>query len=300
MRLATILAAAALLAPVSAFAQADKKAPAPPATCEALATELGFVEKTAETTIEDLADGCRLTSFFINFGQHTRYRIGQATLTAPGLLAAYAGQSLPTELDLAITGFLISPDTGSALTNYIIEMQSEPMDIHLAYRWDPTAHTVDLADFSVAAQAYGAFRVSGRFSDIDLDPARMAELASMPGAIDQLRLEIDNARFFSTLFAPAAVGLLPYDQDPRPLIEGYKQAAASFIANLPATNVPDDAKAALTTFVTDFPKPTGDYALELQADPPIQITALATDSLPAAVALFARLQVTASHAPASP
>lgn len=300
MRLATILVAATLLAPVSAFAEPDKKAPSAPTTCEAFADNLGFIEETAETTIQDLPDGCKLTSFFANFGQYTRYRISAATLTVPGILDAFASDSVPSELDLAISGFLISPDTGSELTNYIVEMQAEPMNIHLAYRWDRVARTVDLADFSVTAGAFGGFSFSAHLSDADLDRVELQQLPSMPGAIDQLTLEIDNARFVSTLFAPAAVGMLPSDQDPRPLIEGYKQAVSSFITALPAANVSDDSKAALITLVTGFPKPLGDYTLDLRADPGIAFKDLATDNLPGLVALLARVQIAATHAPTGP
>lgn len=296
MRFLAILAAAAVFVPAAAFAQVDKKAAAP-SNCADLVKGFGLIETTAESAIEELETGCIVSNVFVGTGSYARYRIGSATLIAPDLFASDGEATLPSEIDLAITGFQLVPDMGSLLNNYIIEVQGEPLDIHVAYRWDKEGQTVELADFSVAAPGYGQFRVAGRLSNITLDPNQFTDVTSFPGAIDALVIEIVNARFFSAMVVPAILGTLPYDADPRPLIDTYKTALTAFIASLPGDNISDDAKSALTTFVTAFPRMVGDYSVNLRADPPLDFSALAVDSPAGIAAILARMQIAADYTP---
>lgn len=92
------------------------------------------------------------------------------------------------------------------------------------------------------------------------------------------------------------LGLLPYDVDPRPLIETYKAAATAFIDGLPETSVGADSKAALRRFVADFPQPRGSYSFDMAADPGLAFVDLAVDDPMQLAGLLARLTVTAGHA----
>ncbi|MET3927963.1 hypothetical protein [Devosia sp. 2618] len=297
MRFLAVLAAVAVLTPATAHAQADKKAVAP-TTCAALVKSIGLFAVEADSTVEDLETGCKLTNVFIGAGSMTRYRIGEATLIAPELFTSYNNDSLPTEIDLSVKGLRLAPDTGSLMTDYMIEVQAQQLDVHLAYRWDKQKRTVDLADFSVAASDYDAsFRVSGRFSDAEMDPDQFFDLTRLPGAMEELIVEVIDARFLSSMTVPFILNSLPYDEDPRPLIDGYKKSAVAFIAALPDDNVPGDAKAALTSFVEAFPKMVGDYTLTVRADPPLEFSALAIDGPADIPALLSRLQIAADHTP---
>lgn len=293
MRFAALLAAAAVLLPIAAHAQPDKKLDAPP-TCASLVRDLGIFETIADSRIEDTQDGCRLSNVYAGFGAFNRFHIREIDLKAPGLFADYSAQRLPSAVDLTISGFQLAPDTGSALNNYIIEMQSDPMDIHFAYVWDAASGALELHDFSVTAPHYGAYRLSAHLSDIPLDPALLDAPESFPGTLDQLVVELDNARFLASMLVPPLLGYLPYDADPRPLIEAYQQAAIGFVNTLPAT---DDTKAALRSFLAAFPKPTGDYTLRLTAQPGLELTSLLVDNPAQLAALLTRLQITASHTP---
>lgn len=302
MRHALILASLALFATSPVLAQesgrSDKKAPPPPATCLDLAASLDFVTATADTKIEDAPRGCSISNFYAGYGPYNRYRIDTLTIQSPNLFADYAQDFFPAELDLNVSGLVISPDTGSLLQNYIIEMQSEPMDIHLAYRWDKQSGDLDIADLSVTTQDQAGVRLAARISGLDIDPDTIDELNEVPGAFEHLVFEIDDARFLSALAGPALVGMLPYDEDPRPLIASQQQAAATFIENLPEANVSPDSKAALITFIHAFPKANGDYTMELRADPGLKVSALDVDDLAALLPLLASLQLAVTHTPA--
>lgn len=296
MRFLAIFAAAVMLAPLGVFAQTDQD-DVDRATCAELVKSFSLIETTADSTIEDIDAGCRVTNVFAGTSSYNRYRIGSATLTAPDLFTHDLEDALPSELDLAITGFQVAPDTGSLLNNYIIENQSEPLNIHLSYRWDKAAQTAELTDLSVTSPGYGSLRIEGRLSEIDLDRFTDAA-ADFPGAIDAVTVEIVNARFFSAMTVPALLGLLPYDSDPRPLVADYKKAAIAFIAALPTDNVAPESKAALGALVESFPRMAGDYVVQMRADPPLALTTL-TGENPAEIAgLIARMRISAEHTPA--
>lgn len=296
MRPTLILAALAALIATPALAQNPDKKSAPPTDCSALVAWLDIVETSPETVIEDVPGGCRMTDFFVDMGSYVRYRADELVLTAPDLFEAVAAMRPFAEAELTVSGLRLSPDTGSPLTTYIIEMQSAPLDARVSYRWDAAAETVDLTELSVKSVDFGGgFSVSGAFSGIVFDPARLEDISQWPGAIDRLNLTLDDGRFFTAYAAPAVLGLLPYDADPRPLIETYKQAATAFIDGLPDASVGPDSKAALRRFVADFPQPRGSYTLDLSADPGLPFVDIAVDDPMQVVALLARLAIVAGH-----
>lgn len=301
MRHALVLASLVLLTPLSAHAQANKKAPPAIETCDQLVTALGAIERTPETTVKDTPDGCRLTRFYVGTDSYTRYRIDELVLRAPTLFEDYAAERLPTELDLTITGLASAPDTGSPNSNYLIEIQSQPMDFHLAYRWDRDEQTVELSDVSLTAPGHDVIHLAGRLSGMDFSAESLDNLDAMPGAFDQLVIEFNNARFFSSMVAPAVISLLPYDEDPRPLIASYQQSAIAFVEGLPEGTISGDSKAALTSFINAFPRTTGDYQFELRADPPLEFASIdldAVDDLAELFPILQRLQLAVSHTPA--
>jgi hypothetical protein len=288
----TVLVAALLTTLVTpALAQDDVA----PTSCAALAEETGIIETTADTVIADTADGCRITDFLITPSAPSRFKVNELTLVAPGILDDYAAQRLPASLDLTLHGVLLSPETGSELTTYIIEMQAEPMDVHLSYRWDAAEGVLDLADLSVTAGELGGFRLTGRITDAQVTPDVVADPTRLRGALESLTLEMDNARFAAAYFAPPLVSMLPYDQDPRPLIASYIAAVNGFIASLPAANVSAESKDALTSFVSAFPRPRGDYTLEVTAEPPLALDEIALDTPIALAGILARLRIEATH-----
>jgi hypothetical protein len=268
-----------------------------PATCAELAVILEIVEETPEAMIENTETGCRLNNVFLNFGNYTRYRVEEIVLRAPGLFEEFAQEQLPAELDLAVSGLTIAPDTGGPLMSYIIEVQSEPMDIHLAYKWDRDARTVDLTDLSVVAESGSSFRFAGRFSNTELDPDRLGNPLGLPGQIDEAQLELNDASFFGNFAVSPLLALLPPNQDPRPLVENYKAAVTSFIEALPQQTADDASKTALTSLVATFPRLRGDLALSITAPEGLAFTSLAVDDLADIAGLLSRLRVTATDAP---
>lgn len=294
MRFLALLAIAAFL-PTAAQAQPDTKAF--PGNCTELVKAFDLIHITPDSTIADSPDGCVFTNVFAGLNSFNRFRLGEVKLTAPKLFAELEADSLPSALELSISGFQAAPETGSPLNNYIIEMQSDPLDIHFAYVWDKTAQTLQLTDFSVTSPTYGAFRFSGRASGLMLDPNQLDDLENASGRLHEIHVELDNARLISAMLAPALLNTLPYDEDPRALIDTSKAAVTAFINALPDASAAADTKAALTSFVNAFPKASGDYTLTLRADPGLKFTAMLVDNPVQLAALLSRVQLTATHTP---
>lgn len=285
-------------------APAPASPPEPTGPCVDLVKSLGLVRGAEETRFEDLPDGCRITNLFADFGPYARYRIGEVVLRGPDLFADgkapdLSGETidLPSEIDLKVSGFQFAPDTGSALNDYIIEMQSDPLDIHLNYRWDRESGDFDLGDFSVRTSDGSGIVFAARASGIHIDRAHIDKLQTLPGAIEDATLTIDNARFLAAMVNPALLSALPPDEDPRPLIANYQKAAIAMVNSLRAETISADSKAVVVDFIEAFPRPQGDYVINLRADPPLAFGKLAIDNMADALALLPALQLSVSHAP---
>lgn len=296
MRFVVPLAAAVAVVASPALAQDADAKPSSAQSCKAFIAHFGMVEDTPKTSIEELGTGCRIRDFYVKSAPYMRYHIASATLSAPDLFEAFAAERLPREVEVSIESIVFAPDAGGPLSSYVIRMQSEPMDIHFAYRWDRDERTVQLSDFSVDAGNLGGFRLAGRFSEVDLDPDRFKDVSALPGALDQVTLELTNARFFTAYVAPMLLNMLPPDADPEPLIETYKQAAISFIEAVPVKDLSSDSKAALVSFVAAFPRPRGSYTLEVKADPGLALNKLSVNGAAELGASLALLQIAVTHA----
>lgn len=304
MRRAAILATTIVLAISPAHAQndIDGQNRDAPTTCQELIDGLrGLIEANADSIVEATANGCRMTNIYIVAQLPSRFRVTELTLEAPGLFEDIPTHIFPAEAELTLKGIVLSPDTGSLLHTYIIESQAQPIDLHVAYSWDREAGEIRLADFSVSASDYGSFRLAARVSNVLFDPAhlqdpaRYHEPAPFNASFDELALEIDNAGFIGGLLTPALLGSLPYDQDPRPIVASSIAGATAFIKALPKDNISEESKAALITLISGFPRPSGDYKMELRAQPGIALGELMVDNPLALAGLLGRITITAHH-----
>ncbi|KQN73843.1 hypothetical protein [Devosia sp. Leaf64] len=297
----------ALAAAISFFAPvAQAQTPQTPVSgpCADLAKALGFIEATKKTRFQDGDGACSITQFYVSFGSYIRYRIDEAIVRSPELFTgdvdlknAVGGFILPTELDISVTGFVLAPETGSALNDYIIETQSEPLDLHLAYRWDRDTGALNLADLGVRTRDGSAITMAAMASDVALTQEHLDKLEALPGGIEQLIFSVEDASFFASLVSPALLGMLPDDGDPRALVASYQKVAVTLIDSLPGDSVSNNSKAALRDFVESFPKPTGDYTVQLRADPPIPFVSLQPSDISELLGLLATTELTVTHTP---
>lgn len=302
MRYTLLVASLVLPSPLPALAQTETGNETKlPETCQELATQFsGTLDLNEDSTVEDTGTGCRIADFHIELDTMTRFRVEELVLTASDLFGSFADERLPEEMDLQLNNVLMAPNTGSPQTDYMIEAMAEPMNIHLAYRWDREDDSVDLADFSVATLGLGSFRFAGRFSDLELDPEKLSDAISLPVRIDQLVLEIDDARFFTSMFVPPLIGTLSYEEDPHTVVANYVAAATTFINATPADTIPDDSKAALVTFIESFPRFRGDYTLDIRAEPGLGFMDFAAEDITDLASLLPRIKVEATHTPEQP
>ncbi|WP_240231018.1 hypothetical protein [Devosia lacusdianchii] len=266
--------------------------------CRTLFKTTGFLKRAPDSTIETIDQGCRFSGTIIDFGPYTRFSVEDITLTGPDLMASLAQGQRPTSIDLAMKGMRLSPEMEhSPLTAYILEMQQEPYDIHLAMSWNDTDGILEIADASFSTHRLGRVALSGRLTGLTAVPLEVGNIEAFEGAeFESLTIDFDNSGLFTAYIAPMFVGTLPYDQDPRPAIAAGQQAIISTIAAMPEAQLSAETKAVLTQFVTDFPRPSGHYILDITAlDEPVPFTSVEDfDGLDDLAGLLSRLNVTAS------
>lgn len=266
--------------------------------CRTLFKTTGFLKRAPDSTIETIDQGCRFSGTIIDFGPYTRFSVEDITLTGPDLMASLAQGQRPTSIDLAIKGMRLSPEMEhSPLTAYILEMQQEPYDIHLALSWDEAAGILDIADASFATHRLGRVALSGRLTGLTAVPLEVGNIEVFEGAaFESLTLDFDDKGLFTAYIAPMLVGTLPYDLDPRPAIAAGQQAVTSTIAAMPEAQLSAETKAVLTQFVADFPRPSGHYVLEITPlDAPLPFISIEDfEGIDDLAGLLSRLRVTAS------
>ncbi len=305
MRLCLLVPALLALTLSSALAK-DGKTPPASNRCSELALSLGFVSATEETTFDEIPDGCEARNFFVDFGPYARYSVGAVVIHSPDLFSGHFDYEappeefeLPSSLEVAATDFLFAPQTGSALNDYIIETQSEPMDIHFDYSWDKPSGTFSLNDFSVGGFDKSRITLAAKATGFDRMPTDFDSIDNLPGALEELTFTLKDARFFSVMTNPAILGGgLVESEDPRITVANYQKAAVAFVTALPTETISDTSKTALTTLINSFPRLTGDYQLHLTADPAFSFNRLAINDLTGALSLLSSFKLDATHQPA--
>ncbi|MDV3252172.1 hypothetical protein DevBK_12600 [Devosia sp. BK] len=283
---------------------AQETFPEPQGICVDLAKSLGFVDATKDSTFEDVPDGCHATNFFVNFGPYTRYSVADIVIRSPDL---FSGKfdfdvepedfELPAAVEITLTGFTFAPETGSALNDYIIEIQSEPMDIHFDYSWDKSTGTFNLNDLSVRGFNDSLIALAAKASGFDKTPTDFDRVDDLPGAIEDLTFTLQDARFFSVMTSPGVIASLPSDGDPRAIVASYQQAAVAVVTGLPDSTISDDSKAALTTLINSFPRLRGDYRFHLEANPAVPFHKLLLDDLSDGLKLLSSFKLDVTHQP---
>lgn len=305
MRLCLLVPALLAFAIPSVYAKESKSEPVPN-RCSDLAESLGIVSSSSETTFEEIADGCHATNFFVGFGSMVRYRVGEMVIHSPDLFSDSFNFDAPPEnfefpgaMEVTLTNLVFAPDTGSALNDYIIEIQSEPVDIHFEYSWDKSAGRFSLNDLSIGGFDGSRITLAATANGFDESPTNLDGIENLPGAIEDLTLTLKDARFFSVMTSTAIIaGTLVDSEDPRAAVESYQKIATAFVSGLPDTTISEESKAALSTMINDFPRLTGDYQLHLTADPALAFNRLAINDLTGALSLLSSFKLDATHAPA--
>lgn len=262
MRLLLPLSALVLFTP-AAFA---KDAAPVIASCSELFGFVGMAERGDDTVIEDINDGCRITNFYVGTSDYQRYRIGALSVTAPGLFAAFAAELPPEAAEIVATGIVLAPRVDPVF-EYLMEVQSQPFDARLSYRWDGAAGILDLRDIGISSPLLGRLAFSAMISGVGAEAFAEAREGMTPAIkLKAMEVTLDNGIVFQSFVLPSLMSLLPPDEDPRPAIALYQQQALATLTGLPDRLIDKASKAVVASFIESFPRPVGEYVVAMTAE----------------------------------
>lgn len=269
-----------------------------PKSCEALFAFSRFAEKGPQTKIEAIADGCTVSDFFVGSSKYDRFRVGTLTLTAPGLFEALAQGLPPAQASVAVTGIASAPHVDDPLFEYILEVQSQPFAVNLAYHWDAGTGTLSIDEASLSSPTLGRLAVSGQVAGVKADALASAEAGKLPPvALHEAELVLDNKQLFASFIAPQLISMLSRDEDPRAQIARYQRMVDAALQGLPEALIDAPSKAVLSELVASFPRPEGVYTIHLQSKEGIGLEALMSGKVLELLTQPGAMRVDASHSP---
>ena len=298
MRLYLPFLAFTLLTASAQAQDANEPVTGAPASCEELFTLSGFAEKGPRTRIETVADGCRITDFFAGSTDYDRFRIGMLTLVAPGLFDALAEDLPPPRANIAVTGIASAPRIDDPLLEYILEVQSQPFDVNLAYDWDEATGVLRIEEVSLSGALLGRLAFSAQMAGLDPDAFATARAGMPPDfVLREAEVVLDNKLLVASFIAPPVISTLSSDEDPRAQIARYQQMIHATLEGLPETLVDAGSKAVLAALVDSFPSPEGVYTIRLHSEEGIGLDALEADQALKLLTQPGAMTLEASHDP---
>lgn len=248
------LIATTLLASAPIHAQ---EAPAPLKDCRALLKAArGEIERTPQTEIEDLEDGCRFTHVGFPFDDYISIDIDEMIIRTPDLLAVWPTGDVFEAANLTLNGFSVLPGYKT--------------NLHLVYDTDPEAQTATLERLHFDAGPLGAFTVSAAFSEFDNTVLDSPLLENQGGIIHSLDVSLDD----SGLAALFLLSLQPITGLPS---EENATDIATVIRSWPERRLSTASAESLVRLITAIPDLTGEWTFRFQSETGMRIKDLAAE-----------------------
>lgn len=272
-----------------------------PADCATLIDSMGFFIVGPDAEISDIAGGCRASGVEVNTNEPLSYRVGELTMRAPALFESPGSWRFPPEAEIVLRDIAIVPRTSmGGLYDYIIEMQSEPFDADLSYRWDSETGALDLFNLSVSDAFWGEIALEARLEDVaGVEEFLNNPLSLLTSKIVRVRATIENRPFFTNMVAVPLVMALDLDPeaDPRLDIADYQRTLTALVNALPPEAADPESQAVMTRFIAEFPRPEGTYQVEIAFDPALGLDDFMVENPLELAGLLARFSLTAAHTP---
>lgn len=232
--------------------------------CRDLLKAVGVLDAAANTDVTAHEDGCTFTNLSVSLDHIMRYQIEALRVTAPGMDKRLSQNLPPETVELDATGIRVLPDAGDPLLEYVMELQVEPFDINLAYNWDGASGEFELINLSLAGDYLGRAALSGRASELT-DAALADARLGMPVqvSLDSLSIVLENRALFTSFVAVPLIANMTFEGDPRAEVDAKKQATADMVAALPEAMLDAQSRAVLIDFIKAFPRPEGNYRLDI-------------------------------------
>ncbi|KQN73844.1 hypothetical protein [Devosia sp. Leaf64] len=246
------LIATTLLASAPIHAQ---QVPAPLKDCRALLKSArGDIERTPQTEIEDLEDGCRFTQIGFALDTHVTADIDEMIIRSPDLLAVWPTGDVFEAADLTLNGFSVLPGYKT--------------NLRLVYDTDPEALTANIERLHFDAGPLGAFTVSARFSQFDNTDLGSPLLENQGGIIHSLDISLHD----SGLGALLLLSLQPITGLPS---EDDVIAMSTIIRAWPERRLSTVSAESLVRFLTAIPDLIGDWTFSFESQTGLAIKDLA-------------------------
>jgi len=250
--------ATTLLAATPIYAQ---EALAPLKDCRALLKAArGEIERTPQTEIEDLEDGCRFTHVGLPFDDYISIDIDEMIIRSPDLLAVWPTGDVFEAADLTLIGF-------SVLPGYKTNLQ-------LVYDTDPEAMTANLERLHLDAGALGQFTLAAKFSQFDNADLEVSPFENEKGLLHDFELSIVDTGL-SAVLLPSLM-----------LITGAPTAEdttdiATTIRSWPESRISKKSAESFIRFFTALPDLSGNWTLRFESEEGLAINTLLAGSFDA-------------------
>jgi len=237
-----------------------QEAPTPLKDCRALLKAArGEIERTPQTEIEDLQDGCRFTHVGFALDSYVTSDIDEMIIRSPNLLAVWPTNEVFEAADLTLNGFSMLP--------------GNKFNLQLVYDTDPEAMTANLKRLHFDAGALGQFTLAAKLSRFDNADLEISPFENEEGLLHEFE--------FSLVDTGLSAVLLPSLM----LITGVPtedtSAIATMIRSWPETRISKKSAESLVRFFRALPDLSGNWTLQFESDEGLPINTIVAGSFDA-------------------
>ncbi|KQT48077.1 hypothetical protein ASG47_06760 [Devosia sp. Leaf420] len=254
-----------------------QEAPAPLKDCRALLKAArGEIERTTQTEIEYLEDGCRFTHVGLAIDSSITADMDELIIRTPDLLAVWPTGDVFESADLTLNGFALLP--------------GQNFNLQLVYDTDPDAMTANLERLHLDAGALGEFTLAANFSEFDNADLEASPLESEKGLLHKFELSLVDTGL-SAVLLPSLMLIIgsPTAED--------TTAIATTIRSWPESRISKKSAKSLVRLLTALPNLSGNWTLQFESEEGLAINTLVAGSFDAfadAIPDDAKIEATAA------
>lgn len=185
----------------------------------------------------------------------------------------------PRAIDVEVRDFRILTETGDAVLDYLIALQSvdQALDAGLSLRWDGVQKAVILDRMFVDLYADNRIEATARIDGIDLTDRATINTSLGTAGLSNLIITSEFDGWFEAFVMMTLGSMFLYDSDapPEAQVATLKGHGIEIVQELPDDLMPATSRDALSAFIAALPTPRGTVRLQMSATTPIGAANLA-------------------------
>lgn len=219
----------------------------------------------------DAEGWCLIENAVFGEGTSTRWRMDALRWRASDVDRFIENGLPPRTLDVVGEGLGIAPDTGNAVLDYTMALQSVqgPFGFGLSMRWDGVQNAVLVDEAYLNFFTGNRIEATARIDNVDLTDMTAIQMSVGSMGLSDLQITADFDGWFETYVAQALGPVLLQNGDitPQAQVATLKEQAIDALAQMPDAILPVQSRDDLGAFITSLPHPRGRARLQLSADP---------------------------------